>query len=197
MLAPTNIMGSPNKSPLNAAQGRSSKNKDVPTTAAELAAKLPDTDGWLTRNEASDMLRCSPQTLKNYENRGLLHPRHSIRRDRSGIDRTMLVYNPKELSELPSRNPGGQPRIAVVEPKEQAARAFELFRAGWELDSIVIELREDPDRIDQLHEHWLHQTKARHVITPAAKQTLEQLVGPFTSVTELVDLITLRLAAGR
>ena len=178
-------------------QERSSKKATVPTGSAELAEKLPETDGWLTRNEASDMLRCSPQTLKNYESRGLLHPRHAMRSDRSGIDRTMLVYNPKELAELPSRNPGGQPRAAVVEPKEQAARAFELFRAGWELDSIVIELREDPDRIDQLHEHWLNQTRARYVITPTAKLTLEQVVGPFTSVTELVELIMLKLAAGQ
>lgn len=107
----------------------------------------------------------------------------------------MLVYNPKELAELPTRNAGGQPRIAVRDPGETAARAFELFRQNWDLDQVVIELRETPDRIDQLHEHWLNQTKARYVITPAAKEVLEKLVGPFSSVTEFVELVTKRLAA--
>jgi hypothetical protein len=157
--------------------------------AREPDLKLPKTDGWLTRNEASDVLRCSPQTLKNYEDRKFLHPQQAVRRDRSGIERMMLVYNPKELAELPSRNPGGQPRIAVREPGEQAARAFEMFKLGRELDEIVIELRETPDRIDQLYERWLDHTRARFVITPEAKEAFEQIVGNFNDVPTLIDLV--------
>lgn len=161
----------------------------------ESDVKLPKTDGWLTRYEASDVLRCSLQTLKNYEDRKFLHPQQAVRRDRSGIERMMLVYNPKELAELPSRNPGGQPRIAIREPGEQAARAFELFRQGRELDEIVIELRETPDRIDQLHERWLDHTKARFVITPEAKEAFERIVGSFNDVPALIELVRKKLSA--
>lgn len=157
--------------------------------------KLPDTDGWLTRNEASDVLSCSLQTLKNYEARGLLHPRHALRNDRTKSERMMLVYDPKELAELPARKPGG-PREAIREPGEQAARVFEMLREGRELDEIVIEMRETPERIDYLNERWLEQTKARYVITPEAKKAFEQLVGtPFKDVTELVELVTKKLAS--
>lgn len=154
--------------------------------------KLPETDGWLTRNETSDVLRCSLQTLKNYEARGLLHPRHARRNDRTGAERVMLVYDPKELAALPAKKPGG-PREAVREPGEQAARVFELLREGRELDEIVIEMRETPERIDYLHERWLEQTKARYVITPEAKKAFEQIVGPFKDVTELVELVSKKL----
>lgn len=101
----------------------------------------------------------------------------------------MLVYNPEEMAKLPTRSGAGQPLIAVREPGEQAARVFEMLRQGRPLDDIVIELRETPDRVDYLHERWLEQTQARHVITPEARKALEQLVGPFNDVTELVTLV--------
>jgi hypothetical protein len=104
----------------------------------------------------------------------------------------MLVYNPEELTELPTRNGAGQPRVAVREPGEQAARAFEMLREGRALDEIVIELRETPDRVDYLNERWLEQTQTRYVITPEAKKALEQFVGPFNSITDLVDLVKKR-----
>ena len=163
--------------------------------SSEQALKIPETSDWLTRNETSDVLRCSLQTLKNYESRNLLHPRQAVRRDRTGAERMMLVYSPKELAGLPSKN-GAGPRIAIREPGEQSARAFEMFRQGQPLDEVVIELRETPDRIDYLHERWLGQTCARHVITPEARKALEQLVGePFKDVTEFVELLTKKLTA--
>lgn len=155
--------------------------------------KLTETDGWLTRDETSDVLRCSLQTIKNYEAQGKLHPRYAMRKDRGETERMMLVYNPKELAELPAKKPGG-PREALREPGEQAARVFERLREGVPLDEIVIELRETPDRIDQLNERWLEQTKERHVITPTARKALEELVGSFKDVTELVELIKKKLA---
>ena len=180
------------KSPPRKAQASKKTVSETPEVD-ETPPKLPETDGWLTRNETSDMLRCSLQTLKNYETRGLLHPRHALRRDRTGADRVMLVYDPKELTKLPSKKPGG-PSEFVREPGELAARAFEMFRHGCLLDEVVIELRETPERIDYLHERWLDHTKARYVITPEAKKVFEQLVGPFTGVTELLGLFEEKLA---
>lgn len=191
----TTIKGSMRKSPVKRTAGSAGppQRKTSAQGLPEPEVKLPETDGWLTRNEASDVLRCSLQTLKNYEARGMLHPRHALRGDRTGAERMMLVYDPKELAELPAKKPGG-PREALREAGEQAARVFEMLREGRELDEIVIEMRETPERIDYLHERWLEQTKARYVITPAAKKAFEDLVGPFKDVTELVELVTKKLA---
>ena len=197
-----NMKGSMQKPSTKAAVQKTSAKPTSPVkktpvvSATELREpeKVTDTEGWLTRNETSDVLRCSLQTLKNYEARDMLHPRHALRRDRTGNERTMLVYNPKELAELPAKKPGG-PQDAVREVGERAARAFELFRDSWTLDAIVVELREDPDKIEQLHERWLDQSKARYVITVEAKRALEQLVGTFTSVTELVELVAQKLTS--
>lgn len=157
--------------------------------ARELAAKLSTTDGWLTRNEVCDLLRCSPQTIKNYEHREKLHPRSAIRKDRSGVDRQMRVYDPKELTALPPRNPGGEPRVDARAPGELAARAFELFRQDLDLDEVVIELRETTDRIDHLYERWLDYSRGRHVITAEARKALEQAIGPFGTITDLIEII--------
>jgi hypothetical protein len=145
----------------------------------------------MTRNESSDLLGVSTQTLMNYERRGDLHPQHVMRPDSNGVSRRTIVYDPKELAKLPRyKRP-----VATREPGEVAAQSFELFRQGLALDEVVIALRETPDKVDQLNERWLDQTKARYVITPEAQKALEQLVGAFTSVTELVELITKKLAS--
>jgi len=166
---------------------------ETPQDPKGLGVKLPDTDGWLTRNEASDVLRCSLQTLKNYEDRKLLHPRHAIRKDRRKGERVMLVYDPKELANLPIRNGGGNPGLLIREPGEQAARAFELLREGKALDEIVIELRETPERVEYLNERWLEQTQSRYVISPEMKKAFEQLVGVFNDVTDLLELVKNKL----
>jgi len=183
-IPPKKAVGVPSK------KARDTSRNDTPAPEAK-----PDLEAWLTRHEASDLLRCSTQTLKNYTERNMLHPREAFRKDRGGFERLMLVYNPKELAALPQRNAGGQPRIAVREPGEQAARAFELFREGLQLDEIVIQLRETPDRIEQLHERWLDQSQARYVITPEAKKAFEDLVGGFSTVAELHDLVARRIKA--
>ena len=149
--------------------------------------KQPDTHNWLTRNETSDMLQCSVQTLKNYEAQGKLHPRHAWRKDPIGAERVMLVYDPQELAKLPPRRT--VPRELLREPGEQAAKVFELLRKGLALDEIVIETRETPDMVDHLNDRWLEQTKARHVITPEAKKAFEEIVGPFEDVTALVKIV--------
>lgn len=183
------------KKALKRIQNKSEKVLKNVAPAEEQAPKLLEADGWLTRNEACDLLRVSPQTIQNYESRNLLHPLHALRKDRNKVERVMLVYNPKELAALPVRNGAGQPRIDVHAPGEQAARAFELFRQGAALDEVVIELRETPDRIDHLHERWLDQTQARYVISPKAKETFEGMLGDnFKSVTELIELLAKKLA---
>jgi hypothetical protein len=181
---PTKTPGTPSKKTVDAP--RESKELDPPLT----------TDGWLTRNEASDVLRCSQVTLKNYEDRHLLHPQHALRKDRSGRERVTIVYNPKELAALPARNGSGHPSLAIRESGEQAARVFEMLREGRPLDEIVIELRETPDRIDYLNERWLEQTRARHVLSPETKKAFEQLVGTFEDVTSLLELVRRKLGLG-
>ena len=84
------------------------------------------------------MLSISPQTLANYERRGLLHPQHAYRPDLRGVEHRVVVYDPNELKKVPRYNSG---RISPREPGEVAARAFELFREGKTVEVAVIELR--------------------------------------------------------
>jgi len=176
-------MAASKKTKLSPQTGCVPENGDAPPTPPN----IPDTDGWLTRDQVTDMLQCTAQTIKNYENRELLHPKEALCKDRTGHERRMLVYDPKELTALPIRNRGGNPKIMVHEPGEQAARAFEMFRRGDQLDDVVIELRMTPDRVDQLYEHWCFQSKKRLIITASEKTALEQFFGPFNGVKDLVD----------
>jgi hypothetical protein len=182
----------PLKKPPNTPKPQGKKEEPTPRKASEeevLAALVPNTDGWWTRNQVCDNLRCSPQTVKNYETRGLLKPHEAIRKDRSGSDRRLLVYDPKQIAALPARNPGGEPRIDVRGPGELAARAFELFRENKTLDEVIIELRESTDRIDHLYERWLDYSRGRHVITPVAREALQKVVGRFEGVPELLEIL--------
>lgn len=144
-----------------------------------------DTSGWLTRNEASDILKMSVSTIANYERRGKLHPRYAYRPDSRGIDHHVAIYDPKELMKLPSGGRIHGPR----EPGEVAARSFELFAQGRGLQDVVIELRETPSRIRELHESWLDMGGADLTITTTAKSVLEKLVGPFSTVADLIAMI--------
>lgn len=163
----------------------SQKEGEEPTQKKD--PKPPDTDGWLTRDETSDLLRCSVQTIKNYEARGKLHPQRAVRKDRVGGERIMLVYNPKELAALPAKGLG--PRDLVQAEGERTARAYEMLREGRSLDDLVIELRVTSDKAEELNSRWQEQTHERYVVTPTAKKALEEFVGPFRDVTELVKLV--------
>jgi hypothetical protein len=153
-----------------------------------------DTDGWLTRYAAMELVGCSMQTLRNHEYRGKLHVQFVMREDRLGTLRETAVYDPKELATLPRYAPGSREKKNEQGPEERAARAYEMFRDGRPLDEVVIELREDPDTVDHLHERWLDQTNARYVITPEAQKSLEELVGKFANVSELVDLVKAKIS---
>jgi hypothetical protein len=147
----------------------------------------------MTRNEASDMLSCSQQTLANYERRGDLHPQAAYRPDGRGVEHRVIVYNPHELKKLAIklRRHVLQPR----DPGEMAARAFELFREGKSMEDVVVELRMQPDQVEALYAKRLDMGGANLVISPTAKEALEKVIGSFESVAELVERVTKLKAA--
>lgn len=156
-------------------------------TTDESIPVQPNTSGWITRNKAADLMRVSVTTIANYERRGKLHPRHAFRPDARGIEHFVAVYDPDELfRELPR---GPDRPVANRDPGETAARAFEHFDQGLAVRQIVIELRETPERVHELRESWLNAGGAALTITDTAKQKFEQLVGPFSGVTELLELV--------
>lgn len=154
----------------------------------------PDTSSWLTRNEAADALRRSVTTIATYERQGKLHPRHVYRTDSRGIEHRVTVYDPKELIKL--RRDEVRPP-AAREPGEIAAQSFELFNRGMTIREVVIELRETPERVELLHESWLTtgggSEGSELTITPSVKEDLEEILGPFTTITELLRQIQKRL----
>jgi hypothetical protein len=152
----------------------------------EIETVQTDLGSWLTRNDAADLLRRSVTTIANYERDGRLHPRHVYRADSRGIEHRVAVYDPKEL--MPLRNPELRSH-ATRDPGEIAARSFELFNQGKTVCDVVIELRETPDQVRQLHESWLDSGGADLTITPVAKEALEKVVGPFATVADLLSVL--------
>lgn len=143
----------------------------------------PDTSAWLTRNEVAQFTGIGISTVIAYERRGFLHPRREYRRDTRGAERQTALYNPSEVMELPRRDRATGGRSAG----EMTARACELFREGRTDEEVVVELRETFERIQELREKWSDAGGASRVIVPAAWEALERVVGPFKSVTELVE----------
>lgn len=156
----------------------------VDTNPPTALRQAPDTSTWLSRHEATDLIGCSHSTLLNYERRGVLHPQVALRPDPQGIERRTMVYHPDDLKKIK-----GRVRRAVREPNEFSAMAFDLFRAGMSLEAVVSELRTAPEEIERLHEKWLDLGGARLVISGTAKEALAEIVGPFESVTELVERV--------
>jgi hypothetical protein len=146
-----------------------------------------DTNKWLSRNEASDLLGVSTVTLLNYERKGILHPQQARRPDRRGIEHSLIVYDPQELAKVPRS--GRVNYITPRDPGEIAARCFELFDRGSTLREAVIDQREHPDKIRDLHDKWLDMGGANFVISPGAKEELEKCLGPFGNVAELIELV--------
>lgn len=161
------------------------------TLSADTKRKITtDTSTWLTRNEATDSLSISVQTLKNYEARGFLHPLHVPRRDARGHEQVVVVYDPKELIKLPR---GAGKFFSPREPGELNARANELFEQNRSVREVVIALRETSDKVREWHDKWLADGGYDIVISPEAKHAFESMVGPFNDVTELVELVATRL----
>jgi len=142
-----------------------------------------DTTTWLTHTEAADVCRVSYNTIKNWVQRGLLHPKTALRTLVSGAHREVLVFDPRELAKMARRKGDSNPNDAG----EISARAFELFETGKSLREVVIALRETLPKVEELHEQWMRSGGSELVITPVAQGELERLVGPFEGVAGLVQ----------
>jgi hypothetical protein len=144
-----------------------------------------DTSSWFTRGEVADMLGVSPQTIMNYETRKLLNPALVSRRiERRGL-RTVYVYDPREVAKLPARvHPAMVPSDGEI-----AARCFELFDEGRSLREVVRRARVTPGKASELHNEWLDMGGSEIVINDAAKADLEEKLGPFADVADLVELV--------
>lgn len=151
-------------------------------TPRELRAQA-DTSTWPTCAQAADLLGRSPNTIRNWERRGKLHPVRVERRNESGGPSEVLVYDPEELGRLPRRKPDP----SQVDPGEVAARAFEAFDAGRSVRQVVVALRIPPAEADELHEWWTAQGGSEVVVNQAAQAELERFVGPFVGVAGLVE----------
>lgn len=146
---------------------------------------MVDTDGWYDRREAAKVLRCAVNTIINRQNAGKLHPRWAVRRDCRGAERMQLVYDPKELVRfVPSRYVDRH-----RSPGETAALCFEAFGARKSIREIVIDLRETPDAVEALYQHWETGGGHKRVVTDTAWEALQQQLGPMDDVTDLVQRV--------
>lgn len=144
-----------------------------------------DLGTWISRAEAARFAGVTVNTIINWQTDNKLHAVADYRPDRGGSERRQWVYDPKELLKL--RRP--EVSMRSREPGETAARAFELFQDGKSDAEVVIALRESPDNVRTLREQWLSMGGAELVINPAGHQALEDLVGPFRSIADLVDRV--------
>jgi len=145
-----------------------------------------DLGTWISRDEAARFAGVTVNTIVNWQTDEKLRAMIDYRPDRRGSERRQWVYDPKELVKL------RRPEVAMRsrEPGETAARAFELFQDGKSDAEVVIALRESPDNVDSLREKWLYMGGAKLVINPAGRRALEELVGPFKDVAELVERVS-------
>lgn len=148
-----------------------------------------DTTGWLTRDQASDLLGVSPVTIKNWERRGLLH---SGRAWSTKSAREITVYDPDELARMPVRARLLHP--AKPDRGELEAAVFGMLDAGRSIREIVIELRVAVADIEIMREMWLETGGVELAITNVNKAELERALGPFATVAELVAKVRERIA---
>ena len=148
-----------------------------------------DTRGWLTRQQAVDLLGVSMGTIVAWENRGLLTVE---RGPRGNSAREVVILNPDELARVPRKW-----RVPLPsEPGEFNARVFELLDQGRSLREMVVIMRETPAKILEAKEIWLDAGGSDLVIAGAAKVELERFAGPFSSVADLVVKLSAKLGAG-
>ena len=146
---------------------------------------------WLTLNAAADYMGVSTNTIRNWRDLGLLHPKKEERVLANGAQRAVMVFDREELErQRPRRDPTEAPTTAG----ETAARAFELFAKGTSLQEVVMQLRETPQVVEELHDAWYRMGGCELVIIPTAKAALEQLGGPFVGVADLLQILSERLA---
>lgn len=147
-----------------------------------------DTSNWLTYSQASALCKISENTLRAWVAKGVLVPAKVRRTYLGGVTREVNVFDPADLAKHVARRRAGV--VSINSPGEVAASAFELFDAGTSLREVVVQLRETPARVSQLHDEWLEFGGADLVIGKEARRELEGLVGPFLGVSELVVLVS-------
>jgi hypothetical protein len=154
-----------------------------------------DTSGWLTRQQAADLLDVSHTTIKNWDG-GLLHPRKEVRALPNGGSREIWLYDPAELARVPAAR-RQRAKMIPGDRGEVSARAFELFDEGLALREVVTRLRETPETVEAMHDQWSRMGGSELVINPVARCALVALVGPFDGVAGLVAAVreALRSAA--
>jgi hypothetical protein len=161
--------------------------------SASVKATTPavNTDGWLRQLQAADMLGVSPNTVENWEAKGLLHPQYGRR---ANSTRLFKLYNPAELATVAAR----VRRTPVARPNaegELTARVFELLEAGKSVREIVIKTRETQAKIEGIREGWLDAGGCDLVVGGTAKAELEKVIGPFETVIQLVERVVAREGA--
>lgn len=149
-----------------------------------------DTSTWLTREQASDLLGVSIQSLRNWETRGYL----TVGKKRSAhYQRDVTVYDPDELARMPRR------LYKMASPKLDAgeidARVFQLLDAGKCLREIVVEVRIPYAQAEHLREQWLDAGGYEIKIAPAIKAELERLFGAFETPGDLCRLARAKIEA--
>jgi hypothetical protein len=149
----------------------------------EPSKTIVDTATWLTANQVVDMLGVAHDTVKQWERKGLLHPGRGRRVLSNGASREVRVYDPHEVAGIPRRRTVRVPN----DPGELAARAFELMEQGKSLREVVVDLREAPAKVAELHEQWLNLGGSDVVIGRAAADEIVGLVGPFDGVAGLIE----------
>lgn len=134
------------------------------------------------------MLGVTSKTVMDWEDRKILHPQRVMRTDDLGRRRLMYVYDPREISKIPRRQ-------MARDPGELTARCFEMLERGKTQREIIVELRITTEDAIRYREQWMESGGADLVITPEAKALLQERVGEFTTVAELIDRVNEKIAA--
>lgn len=160
----------------------------------EMVIDTVDRSSWLTVRQIADSLAVSEGTVRSWQSRGVLKSvGKAQRRGRNGSLFLCDVFEPGEVAALDAKRRKG----AVgppSDPGEIAAQAFELFDRGDELRKVVVKLRQRPEVVSELHDQWLDLGGAQVVLTKEARDALEQVIGPFEGIADLVRLVQAKIA---
>lgn len=140
-----------------------------------------NTDNWLTRTEAADLLGVSDQTIANWDRQQILHSQVAKRRLGSGHVTDVYVYDPRELANAPVK------RVVGRTPGDIAARAFEMFERSESRRQVVIATREEPEKVEELYDQWLNMGGTDVILTVDARQQLMDLLE--TKIESVADLL--------
>jgi len=150
---------------------------------------LPDPPiGWISRNEAADLLDATPATFLYWEQRGYLHAQICHGRH---THHATHYYDPIELSKVPRKRNSLR---NYTPPGEAAGRAFEMFEAGKTNRDVVIEMRVDPATVEDLRQQWLECGERIWVLSGPTRAELGEIVGHFTNERELVERVRASVA---